>query len=131
MRDELKFAFDFDKLPEKWEGTSARLLFMTIVELENQSPALLELDTRFRGCPLPARDRCHPDYGQWHFPLPAEGRYIFLLFRHDSFRPDSGALFSTFRGYSHARWAKYSRSELQYFWLVPSVLEAKETDGHD
>jgi len=75
----IKFSHDYMKLPENWEGTHAHLLIVGEVDLEHQTPFMLNYDTQFRG-----------ETG--NYDLPKKGRFILLGFIHES-----GAFFTTLR----------------------------------
>jgi len=88
----IKFSYDYDKLPEKWENTKAVLKYIEPIRLESQNSTLIEFDTRFRAFDYVEMFR-HPGiYKNCHYSLPKSGKYLFLLFKHES-----GALFFTQR----------------------------------
>ena len=104
----LKFSYDYYKLPVNWEGKLARLAHVHVIELEEQSPAFLEFDTRIRS----------PEDSPWgpfkHYPLPSKGKALFLLFWCD------GTVFQTVRLHTPSK-EEYYRSMIGSLFKLERV----------
>ncbi len=101
----LKFSFDYHKLPREWEGTNARLLYITAIKLEEQTSHYLEFDTKIRLNILSSSPK--------HYLLPKKGVYLLLLFKHES-----GAIFTTLRRFIGTKLDYYDNSIGEWFELV-------------
>jgi hypothetical protein len=98
----IKFSHDYQKLPEKWEGTKAMLMALTcgnIEELEKELPGFLKYDTTFRG-------------EEGRYPLDFKDAII-LFFVHESGKP-----FTTIRREYPSKYNYYFESCGDWFELV-------------
>lgn len=85
-KPKIRFIRDFDKLPNSVHGKKARLFFTRIIELEKQTQAFLEFDTRYR----------HKPFG--HYELSQFGKRLLLIFDCE------GCIFTTIRQFD---WKTY------------------------
>jgi len=100
----LKFSYDYDKLPENWEGTHAILLGLHKVEgmeeFRKSCPQFIEYDTKIRN-------------SSEHYPLGfKEGLILFF------FHLNSSKLFTTIRRYTPSKYTYYNDSIMETFVLA-------------
>lgn len=88
----------YKKLPKNYIGTQAVLIEVTVIDIENQTPAFIEYDTSFEG---------------GKYPLPTKGKFILLSFIHQS-----GAFFTTLRRYTEEKYDYYIGLILDEFKIV-------------
>lgn len=101
----IKFSSEYEKLVSREGGKQifgeeALLLFVEKLNLENQSLALIEFDTR--------------TVSKEHYPLPEKGMYLLLLFK------CNGLVFFTLRPFNAEKAAFYRGKIGQFFTIEKS-----------
>lgn len=101
---EIKFSYDYFKLPEDWNGTQAVLLGLEVItDVDNwkkKFPQLIEFDTKFRG-----------KEGHYNIDF-KEGLLLFF------FHLNAKTLFTTIRRYTLYKQEYYEDSIFDTFKLV-------------
>lgn len=117
MYHNLKFSYDYAKLPLGWDvgTTKARLIFCHPVELSAQNYWFLEFDTRVRGSSQLGK----------HYDLPERGSFILLLFEVTD-GANKGAVFQTLRSNKPGKWDYYKPKVGETFLLVKTSEPTKE-----
>lgn len=101
----IKFSHDYEKLPEVWEGTQARLIAVVpekVKFIKNALTAFYNYDTKFRG-------------EKGSYPLDFEDALILVFIHYNT-----GMLFTTIRRDYPEKRLYYMKSKDESFLLVRS-----------